>query len=73
MRFIYPRGKSSLLAPWRLLLAASLFGSLAADGAAPPSPDQAEEDERASATPAGNKPERLEDFRDLALGMFIHW
>jgi alpha-L-fucosidase len=36
--------------------------------AAPPSPDRPE-----AAQGLGNKPERLERFRDLGFGLFIHW
>ena len=41
-------------------------------GAAPPA-DQNAADEAAASGTIRNKPERLEDFRDKALGMFIHW
>ena len=41
--------------------------------AAPPVADQNVADEAAARGLTGNKPNNVEKFRDLALGMFIHW
>jgi alpha-L-fucosidase len=55
------------------VLAALFIFSLAAVPSVPAVADQNADDEAAARGEIKNKPEKLEAFRDQALGMFIHW
>jgi alpha-L-fucosidase len=57
----------------RSLIAGMVGLGWACFAAEPPVADQVAADEAAASGRTGNRPEKVEQFRDLALGMFIHW